>query len=352
MAAAVLMGCGENVQQESTNTIPDFDGVYLQGEAQGTTYNIKYTGTAEDFKAEVDSILDAFDYYLSTWREGSVINQINAHSRRDTVFAFNDEHKYFSVVFDLSREISQKTNGAFNPSVYSLVQAWGFGLSNREEITPELIDSLVADVGFSEFDIDMIEVYENEYFYKETNIWKGNPDVKLDFNAIAQGYSVDLLAEFLQEKGIENFMVELGGEVFAQGVNHIGNPWSIAIDKPLEESAEREFQAILPLNNHAVATSGNYRKFYEVDGKKYAHTIDPRTGYPVQHNLLSATVVASDCATADAYATAFMVMGIEGTIEFLNLYPDLGLELYLIFEENGELQTITTENLANSLQQL
>ena len=324
-----------------------FPGVEIVGEAQGTTYSIKYLGDDTFFKPQIDSILQGFDDDLSTWNPNSIITRMNAHNRRDTVFAFVDENKYFSVVFDLSRDIYERTNGAFDPSVYSLVQAWGFGLSHESNVSDEIVDSLLEDVGFTEFDIDMIEMYRDEYFYDHTNIWKGNPNVKLDFNAIAQGYSVDIVSDFLLEKNIQDFMVEIGGEVYCHGKNHTGQPWAIAIDQPLEDPAQRAIEAIVPIEAGAIATSGNYRNFYIKDGKKYSHTIDPRTGFPVQHNMLSATVIASSCAMADAYATAFMVMGLEESMDFINENWDLGLEIYLIYEEDGEIRTAITENLAN-----
>jgi FAD:protein FMN transferase len=341
----VLAGCGSPEG-------PEENEITITGEAQGTTYMVKYHGNDTNFVAEIENLLDLFDRDLSNWREGSLINRINDHQRRDTVFSFVDSTKYFSVVFDLSRDIYLKTQGAFDPSVYPLVQAWGFGLKNKDEITPELIDSLLGCVGFTEFDIDMIEQYEREYFYKETQIWKGNPKVKLDFNAIAQGYSVDLVADLLQEHEVFNYMVEIGGEVACKGLNAKGELWKIAIDKPVSDEEEREFQAVLSVADKAVATSGSYRKFYVENGKKYSHTIDPHSGFPVDHNLLSATVMANSCASADAFATAFMVMGIEGTLQFLQEYPDLGLEVYLIFEDEGQLQTLTSEGLLNLIEEI
>lgn len=344
LASLALVACNDSSSEKETERFP---GVEIVGEAQGTTYSIKYLDNDTVFKTQIDSILQGFDDDLSTWNPNSLITRMNAHNRRDTVFGFVDENKYFSVVFDLSREIYNRTNGAFDPTVYSLVQAWGFGLTDESNISSEIVDSLLEDVGFTVSDIDMIEMYRDEYFYERTDIWKGNPNVKLDFNAIAQGYSVDIVSDYLLEKNIQNFMVEIGGEVYCHGVNQTGESWAIAIEQPLEDPTQRAIEAIVPIEAGAIATSGSYRNFYIKDGKKYSHTIDPRTGYPVQHNMLSATVIAQSCAIADAYATAFMVMGLEESMDFINENWDLGLEIYLIYEEDGEIKTAITENLAN-----
>ena len=175
--------------------------------------------------------------------------------------------------------------------------------------------------------------------------------VDMGFNAIAQGFSVDVIAEYLQEQGINNYMVELGGEVLCLGVNSKGKPWRIAIDKPVDGD-ERVFQAIVDVQNKALATSGSYRKYFEENGKKYSHAIDPRTGYPVQHSLLSATVLANDCMLADAYATAFLVMGVEETQAFLNDHPELDMDVYLIYDEAGEFVSWMTDGMKNRIEEL
>ncbi|MCB0761588.1 MAG: FAD:protein FMN transferase [Flavobacteriales bacterium] len=321
----------------------------IQGEAQGTTYTITYLNADTDYKQEVDSILNRFDQDISLWVPGSLINNINGVDRKDSIFVFFDETKYFSVLFDFSRDIWRKTNGSFDPTVYPLVEAWGFGLKNREDMNQAKVDSLLLCIGFDPTSIDMIEE-EEEYRYVQTQIYKGNPQVRLDFNAIAQGYAVDLLGDLLKEKGIEHFMIELGGEVLCKGHNDKGAPWRIAIDKPTDGA--REFQAIANVTDRAIATSGSYRKFYEEEGIRYSHTIDPRTGYPVSHSLLSATVMARDCGTADAYATAFMVMGVEQTIEFLETNPELGLDVYLIFDQAGQYQTVFTQGMIDIIEEL
>lgn len=337
-------------EEETEESVSKYPTKTLHGEAQGTTYNIVYHPDSIDLQEGIDSLLDRFDQDISLWRPNSLLSRMNAHERRDTVFAFYDSTKYFSVLFDLSKDIYNKTYGAFDPTIWPLVQCWGFGLEKRGELTEEIVDSIAGIVGFVDTKIDMIEL-EEDYIYQETNIWKGDPRAKLDFNAIAQGYSIDLVGDLLQEKGIENYMVEIGGETLCRGVNADSLAWRIGIEWPVD-SAGKDFGAIVNLSNKAIATSGSYRKFYIENGIKFPHTIDPRTGYPVAHTLLSASVVADDCASADAYATAFMVMGVQGTIDFILGNPDLGLEVFLIYDDGTQLQTVMTEGLQEIIEEL
>lgn len=357
LLSVVISSCGDNTEtppEEEKNTAQSaerlFDEMVLKGEAQGTTYTIRYIQSDVDYKAGVDSILNRIDQDLSTWVPTSLINRMNVHDRTDTVFAFHDSTKYFSVLFDVSREIWRKTDHAFDPTVYPLVELWGFGLKNKGEVTDDLVQEALSKVSLQPSNIDMIEL-ENGYVYQETQIRKGQAGVRMDFNAIAQGFSVDVIAEYLQEQGINNYMVELGGEVLCLGVNSKGKPWRIAIDKPVDGD-ERVFQAIVDVQNKALATSGSYRKYFEENGKKYSHAIDPRTGYPVQHSLLSATVLANDCMLADAYATAFLVMGVEETQAFLNDHPELDMDVYLIYDEAGEFVSWMTDGMKNRIEEL
>ncbi len=342
--AQLIWGCTDPAPQEqSTNRL--FAERVIQGEAQGTTWLVRYVNDSTDYTPQIDSVLKRIDNALSTWQDGSLINRINAFSRTDTVFVFFDSTQYYSVVFERSAEIKRITNGAFDPTVYPLVELWGFGFSNRHTVTSDQVDSVMAFVGFSPALIDIIEVNRDTYIYEATQIRKGEPRAKLDFNAIAQGFSVDIMGDVLAEAGVNNYMIELGGEVYCKGVNADGKPWRIAIDKPVTDGS-RSLQAVVNVSNKALVTSGSYRKFYELDGRRYSHIIDPRSGYPVAHNLLSATVMASDATTADAYATAFMVMGREETVRFLADHPELGLEVYLIWDENGVYQTWASAGLA------
>lgn len=342
-------GCNEARVDNSDKRL--FNERVIQGEAQGTTWVVRYLNDTLDYTADMNRLLSDIDHDLSTYLEGSLINRINAFDRTDTVFAFVDSTQYFSIMFERSYEIKQLTNGAFDPTVFPLVRLWGFGLKHRAEVTEEQVDSIKRFVGMQPSLIDLIELNRDTYHYDKTHIRKGHPSVQLDFNAIAQGFSVDLMTDLLNERGVDNYMIELGGEVYCKGVNADGKPWRIAIDKPIE-GEERVFQAILNVSNRAVVTSGSYRKFYEVDGQRYSHLIDPKTGYPVTHSLLSATVIASDAAAADAYATAFMVMGVTATREFLANNKELNLEVYLIYDEGGRLQTWMSSGMTSMIEEL
>lgn len=347
---ALASACGSSDNQQKANDAL-FNEQVLQGEAQGTTWTVRYLNDTTDYTSEFTALLKAIDRDLSTYLPGSLINRVNAHDRTDTVFAFHDTTQYFSVMFEHSRLIWETTDHAFDPTVYPLVELWGFGLTNRAQVDSAEVERRLAWVGMQPANIDLIEVMRDSYIYEQTQIRKGNGNVKLDFNAIAQGFTVDLMGDLLKSKNIDNFMVELGGEVYCHGVNSKGEPWRIAIDQPISEG-ERQFQAIAAVTNRAICTSGNYRKFYEENGQRYAHFIDPRTGYPVSHTLLSATVMATSAAAADAYATACMVMGLEATIEFLRAHPELNLEVYLIYDEAGAFKTWMTDGMKSVIQEV
>ena len=228
-------------------------------------------------------------------------------------------------------EVSEKTNGLFDVTVAPVVNIYGFGFTKREKVTNHLIDSLLRYVGYKKARL------AGDKVVKEV------PQVELDFNAIAQGYTVDVLASFLENKGINNYMVEVGGELRAKGRKLNDSSWTVGIEMPSEDDAEAAgLYARVRMNNKSLATSGNYKKFYVENGKKYAHIINPFTGYPAKNNLLSTTVIANDCMTADAYATAFMVMGLKKSKEFLSQNKDLGLEVFFIYDENGVLKRYAT----------
>jgi thiamine biosynthesis lipoprotein len=309
----------------STKQQIDTNYIQLQGYAQGTTFKIIYDDSLHrDFSTQIDSLLKQLDTSLSSYIHQSIISRVNKND--STVFL--DQH--FTTVFKRSQEISELTDGAFDITVAPLINAYGFGFGKKENIDSLLIDSLLNYVGYTKVKI------ENEKVIKQ------HPAIQLDFNAIAQGYSVDVLANFLEKHGIENYMIEIGGEVRCKGKNSKGNYWNIGIDKPIENLQKREMQTIVPLKNKAMATSGNYRKFYEKDGVKYSHTIDPKTGWPVKHQLLSATVIADEAMTADAFATAFMVMGKDKAIEFLESHKNLNLQVYFIFQNKDKLAVYST----------
>ena len=323
------------------------DQVYVfGGPAQGTTYVVKYHGAGlDDVQESVDSILAVIDQSLSTYIEQSTISRFN---RQDEIVT-NDEH-FIRMVFE-SKDIRDLSGGAFEPAVMPLVRAWGFGPEGPRPEQEVPVDSLLTLVDW-DFEVKISNQTDAGNHRSTTLEILKNKPVELDFNGIAQGYSVDVVFEFLKSRGIQNMLVEIGGETRASGVNDQGNPWLIGIDQP-DETSERGSQARLKLMDKAVATSGNYRKYYERDGKKYSHTIDPVSGYPVSHQLLSATVVASNAALADAVATVFMVYGPDKSIEFLKSEKGENLEAYLIFyNESGELETYISDGLTELLEEI
>ena len=307
----LLWACGSEPVSDEPVVNPDAPQgnlVQITGEAQGTTYAIQYVeadSNASSHATTIDQILGNVDKSLSLWDTTSVITQINKPYAG--IGNFSDPHDLMAVVWNLSLEVYEHSGHAFDPSVYPLVNAWGFGLTNAESMTEEKVDSLRALVGFDRIVFSDVLGEDGRY---ALHIEKPSPEVKVDFNAVAQGYTVDVVSDFLELNGIENFIVEIGGEVRAIGMSPAGRPWRVQIDRPVEGNAH-ERQAVVNLENKALATSGSYRKVREVNGNKYSHTIDPFTGYPVTHNLLSVTVLADECAYADAYATAFMVLGLE-----------------------------------------
>ncbi len=306
--------------------------IYLDGFTQGTSYLIAYNSPdSTDYHDEIRELFRRIDYSMSIYNQQSVISAIN----RNDPEARPDQ--YFLTVFNRAIRISEKTGGAFDITVGPLVNAWGFGFTEGENITRQLIDSLLSIVGWQ------------KVRYDDGRIVKNHPGVVLDMNAIAKGYTVDVVAEFLDSRGITDYMIEVGGEIRVRGTNRNNQLWRIGIDKPVEDPAavSRELQEVLHLTGVSLATSGNYRRFYTENGQRYAHTIDPHTGYPVRHNLLSATVVTSTCMDADAYATAFMVMGLEESMEFASSHPDI--EAYFIYDLDGVFAVAYTDGIAGML---
>jgi len=300
------------------------------GIAQGTTYSIVYENSGkiepQALRQEVEKILRDFDMSLSLYKDSSILSKINRNEE-----AVPD--KFFTGVFKRSFEIFRLTNGAFDVTVGPLVRAWGFGPDEHKNVSPAKIDSLLELVGMQNVEL------------KDGTIHKADPRISLDFNAIAQGYSVDVIYGFLEEKGISSFLIEIGGEVRVKG-DKGGTMWRIGIDRPVDDnmSPGSNLEAVIQLKDRSLATSGNYRKFYVENGIKYSHTIDPLTGYPAKNQLLSATILAQDCATADGIATACMVMGKEKSIEFLDLNPEY--DGYLIYsDDKGNFKTWMTEKL-------
>lgn len=275
--------------------------VAFEGRTMGTTYHIQYFDRqGRNFKPQVDSLLIVFNQSLSTYIPDAEISQFNQKS------SFTFQSPFFNPVLESSRQIYEITSGYFDPTVMPLVNAWGFGPAKSAKPNEQQVDSLMTFVGF------------DKIIFNRDSVWKSDPRVQLDFSAIAKGYGVDVVADFIQAKGIENFFVEIGGEVVAKGKNLAKNRiWEIGILDPDSDPILQQYKVFVSLKDRAIATSGNYYNYREVDGIKYSHTINPLKGYPVQHAILSASVFAENCMTADALATAFMAMGHEHAIEIL-----------------------------------
>lgn len=293
---------------------------FLQGNALGTTFSVKYDDPhTTNYSKSIDSLFTVINHSLSTYHPNSIISQIN---NGDTLVRV-DAH--FIRVFKKAKRIFKETNGAFDPTIGSLVNAWGFGPKKPlQNLDSTKVRDLMLLVGF------------DKVILKDKLISKTNPNIFIDFNAIAKGYAVDVIGRFLESKNSNNYMVEIGGEVRVRGLNPNGSLWRIGIEKPLTDGT-RDLETSVGLDNQSMATSGNYRKF-KIDslGNKYVHTINPKTGFTLQNDILSASVISKTaCADVDAYATAFMVMGFDKTIAFLKTHPEL--EVFLIYvDDNGE----------------
>ena len=308
--------------------VPEKGSSYLSesGRVFGTFYKIKYE--AKDGRSLAEHYKRLFlevDSSLSTFNKESIISRFN--SGEDSVLV--DSH--FCNVFEKGAAVSEISGGAFDMTVAQVVNAWGFGFSKRDDVSDELIDSLMRHVGYGKVRLVNGLLVRDE------------AGVMLDASAIAKGYSVDVVARCLDSLGVENYMVEIGGEISVKGVNHEGRPWGIGVTNPVDDSTmmRTELYDVVYLQDKAMATSGNYRQYYHKGGKKYSHTIDPRTGYPVEHNLLSASVFADDCMTADALATACMVVGLDSSMAMIEAIPDVeGFFIYA--DSSGVFQTKTT----------
>ena len=287
-----------------------------RGMVFGTVYHITYQ-SSKSLQKDIEAELAKVDASLSPFNERSIITAVNEN--RDTVV-----NKMFSDVFALAMKISDSTNGAFDITVAPLVNAWGFGFKGGAMPSRHQVDSLKALVGYHKVSLT------------NGRVSKTDPRIMLDCSSIAKGYGCDVVAKFLSAKGIDNYMVEIGGEIVTRGISEKRLPWKIGVTKPTDDSlnVNQEIQTIINVTDKAMATSGNYRNFYYKNGRKYAPTIDPSTGYPVQHNILSSTVIADDCATADAYATAFMVMGLDKAKAILSRHPEL-MAYFILASDDG-----------------
>ena len=297
----------------------------------GTTYHVTYQFD-DDLHTEVVAKLKEVDAALSMFNEQSTISKINNNQAVKP-------GKMFLDVFQLAQQISQDTQGAFDITVAPLVNIWGFGFKHGQEPTKHAIDSLRQFVGYQKVS------------YDGKTIQKQDPRIMLDCSAIAKGYGTDVVARLMDEKGVKNYRVEIGGEVVTRGISEKRVPWKIGVTKPTDDSLHigNELQTVLNVTDKAMATSGNYRNFYYKGGRKYAHTINPKTGRPVQHNILSATVLCNQCAKADAYATAFMVMGLDKAREVLERNPDL--MVYFIYDDKGQNKVWYSPSMKDKIEQ-
>ena len=313
-------------QQRSTPYQKSADFIF------GTSFHVTYQCDS-DLTESIKTELMKFDASLSPFNEESVISAINNNKevRPDQMFI---------EVFNLAMGISKDTDGAFDITVAPLVNAWGFGFKNGSQPSKQQVDSLMQIVGYQKVRLT------------DGIVMKHDPRIMLDCSAIAKGYGTDRVAKLLRSRGVENFMVEIGGEIVTRGVNPDRKPWKIGVTKPTDDSLHvgHELQTILNVTNKAMATSGNYRNFYYKGGKKYAHTIDPKTGYPVQHSILSATVITKSCAVADAYATSFMVMGLEKAQKVLERHPEL-MAYFIYSDDDGDMAVWFSPSLKDKIEE-
>lgn len=304
--------------------------IKIQGQAQGTYYSIIYYDDQQrNLQPQIDSLLNDFDLTASLWEENSVIRRVN--SGQDSIV-----NPMFADLLRRSVQINEYTQGAFNCKIGSLVNLYGFGFKNREDVSAEKIDSLV----------NLIANDNSRVEGTDTLILADKrPGIEFDFNAIAQGYSVDLLAAMFDRLGISSYLIDVGGEVIAKGAKPNGENWTVGIERPAETKySQQEVEVAMKLKDQSVVTSGNYRKYYEKDGVRYSHTINPATGRPVEHSLLSVSVVSKESWYADAMATAFMVMGLDKSLQFIEQHPDNPdiQAVYFIYDEGGDYKTLAT----------
>lgn len=307
----LLFSCNNDNQISQANYIKN------AGFAHGTTYHITYQSDTNLIQ-QLEQQMHNVDKSLSTFDSLSTISRV---SKNDTNVVLDT---MFIKVFNKAKQVYTKTNGAFDLTVANLVNAWGFGFEKFAGVDTNFIDSLLQYVGF-----DKINIVDGK-------IIKQNKNIKLDASAIAKGYSVDVVSMYLESQGVKNYLVEIGGEVRTKGFNQNGQVWRIGIDKPIDDSLaiDEQIQQIIQLSGKAIATSGDYRKFYYKNGIKYSHTINPKTGFPVNHNLLGVSVIAQDCMTADAFATGFMVLGVDKSIEIAK--KDTSIDVFLIYSDKND----------------
>lgn len=303
----------------------------LQGSTMGTYYSIKYDSSV-DYQSSIDSLLVVFNNQLSTYIESSLISRFN---QKEEIFFIEEEGKYLLDNVNIAKTLYQASDHSFDPTVMPLVNYWGFGYTGRDKITQ--VDTIEINKRMPFVGFDQVVLSDSAGI---VHLSKSRSGVELDFSASAKGYGVDMVADWLKTKGMVNFMVDIGGEQVLQGVNPKGEPWSIGLNQTTENAEYTDVAMIIQASNVALASSGNYRNFYEVNGNKYSHTINPMTGFPERSNLLGVTIIADKCVLADAYATTCMVKGLDKGFEFIENLPDV--EAVFFYNEEEVLKTKMT----------
>lgn len=298
----------------------------IQGTTMGTTYSIiMQARNPQELKVEIDDLLLNINAAVSTYEEEAIIAKFNSSYNDYLLMVDHKDYNYFIENFEIAADIYSSSSGAFDATVMPIVNYWGFGYTGKNKVTNVdsiKVDSIMRHVGFEKLT------------KKERVISKRDPAIELDFSGVAKGYAVDKISAFLEKKNIANFYVEIGGELFAKGKNPNGVVWRTGVSIPQENSLKTDFQQIIEVADKGIATSGNYRNYYESDGEVFSHTINPRTGYPERSKLLSATIIAPSCAVADGFATACMVLGLDKSIEMINLHDEI--EAILIYDDGGK----------------
>ncbi|MDR2763781.1 MAG: FAD:protein FMN transferase [Tannerella sp.] len=297
-----------------------------------TVYHIKYQ-SEQLLTDKIDAELQAFNLSLNPFNPNSILAKVN---RNEDV----EVDEWFATVFNKAMEISARSDGMFDVTIAPLINLWGFGFERKDSVSQQMVDSLLTFVGYRKIRLE------------NNRVVKDDPRMMLNFSAIAKGFACDVIAGLLEREGVVNYMVDIGGEVAVNGLNPNGHCWRAGINEPEDDpdGTNTRINGIVQLcNKCGLATSGNYRNFYEKDGKRYAHTIDPRTGYPSEQAILSASIIASDCMTADAYATACMAMGPEKAVQMMESLPG-GVEYYFICSTSDKLfQVKYSEGLSTML---
>ncbi len=348
---SLAFSCNTKPEEKPVVEIPETSTDYtlIGGKTMGTTYSVKYNGgNPKGINAELDSLFFKINQSVSTYEKESLISRINSSKVERIDLGTNSESvAHFITNYLKAKEVNSKTEGLFDPTVMPIVNYWGFGYKDTKPINK--VDEAEIKKILEYVGMDKISMMKESKTGKK-QIYKKNKLTQLDFSALAKGYAVDKAAELLESKGFEDYLVEIGGEVVTKGYSPNGKEWEwvIGINTPDENAKINDFIAYVQLSGKAMATSGNYRNFYEIDGKKYSHTINPKTGFPERSNLLSATIIAPDCMSADAYATACMVGGLEKANEWIG--KDNTLEGFFVFvDDKGELQTQQTPGFGKYL---